>query len=87
MPDHLHALVSPFLRNAKVQSWSAQVKRATTPCLPMRVKWQHGCFDRLLRKDESLEAKWHYIRENPVRAGLAEKWEDWPWKVDLTPLQ
>jgi hypothetical protein len=35
-------------------------------------EWQPGCFDRLLRSDESLHEKWLYIQENPVRAGLVK---------------
>jgi putative transposase len=44
-------------------------------------QWQPGSFDRLLRSDESAEEKWQYIRENPVRAGLVEKWQDWPYRI------
>jgi putative transposase len=43
--------------------------------------WQLGCFDRLLRVDESLHEKWLYVRENPVRAGLVEHWKDWPYQI------
>jgi len=36
-------------------------------------KWQDGVFDRLLRRDESAESKWIYMREDPVRAGLVRR--------------
>ena len=43
-----------------------------------------GCcfFDRVLRSSESLDAKVAYILDNPVRAGLVSKWEEysWTWK-------
>lgn len=42
--------------------------------------WQEGCFDRLLRHDESLSDKWNYLRENPVRAGLVANSDDWPYQ-------
>jgi hypothetical protein len=32
--------------------------------------WQKGFFDHVLRSGESYTEKWHYIRDNPVRAGL-----------------
>jgi len=38
--------------------------------------WQRGFFDHLLRSDESYAEKWNYVRENPVRAGLAQSAED-----------
>ncbi len=44
-----------------------------------QLEWQENFFDHRLRRDESGEQKWHYIHDNPVRAGLVEKPEDWPW--------
>jgi hypothetical protein len=34
--------------------------------------WQKGFFDHILRGDESYSAKWDYVRENTVRAGLVK---------------
>jgi hypothetical protein len=47
------------------------------------VKLAPGCFDRLLRSDESLHDKWLYVRENPVQAGLVKNWKDWPYQIGL----
>ena len=33
----------------------------------------------MLRSDESLEEKCEYIRQNPVKAGLVRRSEDYPW--------
>ncbi len=41
--------------------------------------WQVESFDHVLRSSESLDAKIAYLLENPVRAGLVEKWADYPW--------
>ncbi len=46
-------------------------------------EWQRGCFDRLLRSDENLHSKWIYVQDNPVRHGLAEKADDWPYYLDF----
>ena len=43
-------------------------------------QWQPGGFDRLLRTSESVQEKWNYIRENPVRAGLVAQWKQWPYQ-------
>jgi len=40
-------------------------------------------FDRLLRSDESLSAKWEYIRQNPVRAGLVADPDEWPYQYQF----
>jgi uroporphyrinogen III methyltransferase/synthase len=81
MPDHLHALVSfardPGMRRV-VQDW----KRFTARTLG--IVWQDDFFDHRLRKDESFVEKAHYIRMNPVRAGLVTAPEDWPhvWTME-----
>ena len=41
--------------------------------------WEEESFDHVLRSDESLEDKREYIRQNPVRAGLAKRPEDYRW--------
>jgi len=41
--------------------------------------WEEESFDHVLRSDESLKEKCEYIRQNPVRAGLVQKPEDYRW--------
>jgi REP element-mobilizing transposase RayT len=41
--------------------------------------WQEESFDHVLRSDESWEAKREYIRQNPVRAGIVKRPEDYRW--------
>jgi len=81
MPDHLHALVAPQDRDASVTQYSAGLKRYVRRVTSADWKWQVGVFDRLLRREESAEQKWWYMRENPVRAGLVRQWEDWPYFI------
>jgi len=40
--------------------------------------WQAEFFDHVLRSAHSYDQKWVYVRENPVRAGLVARPEDWP---------
>jgi putative transposase len=84
MPDHVHVIVAPIKnREANLGNFSAALKRWMREELTAPWKWQSGCFDRLLRSGESLHDKWLYIRENPVRAGLVQKWEDWPYRYEF----
>jgi len=78
MPDHLHILASPCDRPLSIGLYSAAVKRWTWQGVAATWKWQRGCFDRILRSQDSAAAKWAYIRDNPVRAGLVDHWEKWP---------
>jgi REP-associated tyrosine transposase len=82
MPDHMHAFVRPLAsRDAKVTQYSAGLKRFVRRETKAAWKWQNGVFDRLLRRNEFAESKWIYMRENPVRAGLVIRWEDWPYAI------
>lgn len=95
MPDHLHLLASPLAdRGASVSAFTKWFKRwfneAYWDCRPSvsdgsgrTWHWQEGCFDRLLRSDESLSEKWEYLRQNPVRAGLVKNPDDWPFQFQF----
>ena len=83
MPDHLHVIVAPEDREAKVGNFSGAFKRWIREELSASWEWQRGCFDRLLRSDESLDEKWRYLQENPGRAGLVSNSGDWPYQIGL----
>jgi REP element-mobilizing transposase RayT len=84
MPDHLHVIVAPIeSRNAKLGNFSGASKRWMRQEPNASWKWQPGCFDRLLRSDESLHDKWLYVQENPVRAGLVTRWKHCPHQIGL----
>ncbi len=48
--------------------------------------WQQGFFDHVLRSEESYAQKWEYVRQNPVRAGLTARAEDWPFQGEIHAL-
>jgi len=48
--------------------------------------WQRGFFDHFLRNEESYGQKWNYVRENPVRAGLIQRFEDWPYAGEIVQI-
>jgi REP element-mobilizing transposase RayT len=77
MPDHLHALVS-FPQEECMGILIARFKEITAK--RTGITWQRDFFDHRLRTEESFEEKAHYIRQNPVRAGLTADSEAWPWK-------
>ncbi len=49
-------------------------------------KWQPDCWDTQMRSGEHYHEKWEYVRHNPVRKGLVDKPEDWPWQGELNVL-
>jgi len=77
MPDHLHALVSfPWEKkqgmSAVIGNWKRYIATA------FGIQWQRDYFDHRIRNEADHLATWAYIRENPVRAGLAGNFAEWP---------
>ena len=85
MPEHAHMVVAPVEdRELSIGDFAAAFKRLLRKSLGSQTwEWQRGCFDRLLRSDEDLGSKWIYVQENPVRAGLVQRSEDWPYYLDF----
>ena len=82
MPDHRAVLAAPTDdREARVGNLSAALKRWIRQELKASWHWQPGSFDRLLRSEDSAQDKWLYIRENPARAGLVTRSEEWPYQI------
>ena len=85
MPDHIHLIVSPVEdRELSVGDFATCFKRVLRKMLGSESwEWQRGCLDRLLRSDENLSSKWIYVRDNPVRQELVQRWEDWLYYLDF----
>ena len=77
MPDDVHAIASPQNRGISPTDFSHFIKRKVTAAFRPAWVWQKGCFDHLLRSDESFNARMLYVLLNPVRAGLVTRWQDW----------
>ena len=88
MPDHVHLLLTPLSDD---QGWPYPLSAILKIIKGMSARsvnkllntsgpiWQEESFDHTLRNDESLKEKLEYIRQNPVRKGLAASPEDYPW--------
>jgi REP element-mobilizing transposase RayT len=97
MPDHLHLFVclgggceitlGAWIKGLKRHLDSALAgsgsERARAPGQNLSSFWQPGFHDHLLRSDESYAEKWDYIFQNPVRAGLISRAEDWPYSGEI----
>jgi len=81
MPDHWHAFVALDAERCQLSGWVSGVKAAISRVLKIEglkgPYWQKGFFDHVLRGSESASEKWNYVRNNPVRAGLVQRAEDW----------
>lgn len=78
MPDHLH-LLAAFAANPGVKATVTAWKRYTAR--QHGISWQRDFFEHRIRRHESAVEKVEYIRMNPVRAGLVESPNEWPWVI------
>ena len=88
MPDHVHLLLTPLCNE---EGWPyglpailKLIKGASARSVNKQLSisgpvWQEESFDHVLRSQERLEEKLEYIRQNPVRRGLAQRPEDYRW--------
>ena len=83
MPDHLHLLVAFPESDKRIQTIVTKWKEWTAKSL--KVEWQRDFFEHRLRKEENFLEKADYIFANPVRAGLVERSEDWPYVFIADP--
>ncbi len=92
MPDHLHLALSPTEEQASVGSVIGQFKSFTTMIYRKHEGegqlWQRSWYDHIARRDEDTIAICQYILENPIRGGLAETADLWPYSgmPDILPL-
>ena len=91
MPDHVHSFCSPTPEGTKLSKFVGLWK-----CWTTRLAWGEGhhgrlwqpeFFDHLLASGESYGSKWEYVFRNPVRAGICQSSEDWPYQGELVALE
>jgi putative transposase len=82
MPDHLHALVQGTSADAALRAfvklWRQRTAIAFSRARGQRL-WQVGYWERTVRSSEDLRRVASYIVANPVRAGLADSVDGWPF--------
>lgn len=84
MPNHVHLLLIPE-QNAQplkqsIRGWKWHIAKEANRLLGRSgAFWQSDWFDRWARTDSEAIRMRDYIRQNPVKAGLVSRWEDYPW--------
>ncbi len=83
MPSHIHALLEFLAGDMKTtledfKRWTARLAMKQLK-LEHRRFWQREWFDHWVRSNEEGNAICEYIRQNPVKAGLVSRYQDWPY--------
>lgn len=82
MPNHVHVLfeVAATPMAKIVQGWKRHTACEANQLLGQNgAFWQPDYWDTYMRDDEHQQRTVRYIRNNPVKAGLAAKADEWPW--------
>lgn len=84
MPNHVHVLIrplEPWSVGKIVYSWKRHTARQANEFLNRTggAFWSLDYYDRFIRDEPHFLRAVDYIHQNPVKAGLCSKPEDWRW--------
>ncbi len=88
MSNHAHVLFTPLEKedgsyhavSAIMQSLKRYTARKSNLILRREGQfWQYESYDHFVRNDKELQRIRQYILNNPVKAGLVQSWDEWPW--------
>ncbi len=91
MPNHIHTLATPF-EKTELREITHSIKSYTAHEANKLLNrkgqfWQHESFDRYVRNRKHFVNVIEYIENNPVKAGLCEKPEDWKFSSAFYKLK
>jgi REP element-mobilizing transposase RayT len=89
MANHVHLLITPLVSPSKLlQSIKGYSARAANKLLDRTGErfWQTESYDHWIRDDTEFDRVRRYIENNPVRAGLVSKPENYRWSAQ-TPAR
>jgi putative transposase len=88
MSNHAHVVFTPLEKEGDgwyaLQKIMHSLKRNTARKANLLLRregafWQGESYDHVIRDRQEWERIVKYVLNNPVKAGLAANWEDWPW--------
>jgi len=82
MPNHVHLILVPSTADGLAGAVS-EIHRRYTRMINFREGWRghlwQGRFASFVMSEQHLMGAVRYVERNPVKAGLVERSEDWPW--------
>jgi putative transposase len=90
MPDHVHLVVEGTSEDSDLRGFESMAKQnsayALWKCHRRQDVSQEGFHDWVIRPDQSIMDVIFYVLNNPVRAGLVDRWDKYPFSRTLYPL-
>ncbi|MCC7433184.1 MAG: transposase [Methanoregulaceae archaeon] len=81
LPDHAHILLMGVSENSDLLAAIVKYKSVSGYWMHQRKlpRWQPSFYDHVLRVEEDWRNQVWYIAQNPIRAGLAQNWSEYPY--------
>ncbi len=87
MPNHVHVVFEILRRSERrsdlpsiMQSLKSRTARQANILLGREgAFWQDESYDHVIRDNDEYLRVINYVLENPVKARLVSKWDDWQW--------
>jgi len=87
MPDHVHVVLRPLrrdqgtvpLREIMKALKGSSAHRINTALGRRGSFWRDESYDHIIRSAREYRATIRYMQANPVRLGLVERADQWPW--------
>jgi putative transposase len=90
MPDHFHVLLGLGESNKSLSEICGSFKSLSTRAYWQWHEgklWQRQFFDHIIRNEKDFFETMNYIKMNPVRKGLVEKFEEWSYTALIDELE
>jgi REP element-mobilizing transposase RayT len=83
MPDHVHIMLR-VLEGRSLSSVLQSIKGFSSRAINQLLRrkgafWLDESFDHIIRNEQEWEEKLTYIRDNPVKGRLVERWQHYRW--------
>jgi len=88
MPDHAHVILKPVVFKSEMEYPLSKILQGIKGYSAREINkargskgslWQEESFDRIVRDHDEYLEKWNYIRNNPVKTGLCQSPEEYPF--------
>ncbi|MCB0196168.1 MAG: transposase [Anaerolineae bacterium] len=94
MPNHVHMVFTPLPANNNGDNQTERYHALSRIMQALKGRsaiqanaqlgregqfWQHESYDHVIRDEDEWRRIVEYVLHNPVKAGLVNDWEDWPW--------
>jgi REP element-mobilizing transposase RayT len=88
IPDHIHLMLKPVVSESNVEISLSNILQGIKGFSAREINkvrgskgslWQEESLDRIFRDHDEYLEKWNYIRNNPVKNGLCQYPEEYPF--------